>query len=148
MRNILIILSIGLLAICSCKTPQQKLSKLVDRYPALMRDTTIIDYDTTIVDIPAVHSDSVIHINTFKSDTFIMTKENLRVQTIYRNDSVFITGDCFGITDTIVSVEEIRTKYIVNQEESFKWERWLLLGFVIFMVYKEYMSFKRRKTDV
>lgn len=144
-----LLLSISLLVVLfSCRTAQQKLNRLVKKNPELLRDTVLIDYDTTIVNIPAVHSDSVIHINTFKTDTFIMTKENLRVQTIYRNDSVFITGDCFGITDTIVSVEEIHTKYIVNKEKEINWWKWLVLLAFVYLVFKEYKSFKKSKADV
>lgn len=135
----------GLIALSACKTPQQQLARLVRKNPELLRDTILIDYDTTIFTIPTVHSDSVIHINTFKSDTFIMVKEHLRVQTIYRNDSVFITGDCFGITDTIISVEEIHTKYIVNQEEETNWWKWLVLAAFVYLAYKEYRSFKKSK---
>jgi hypothetical protein len=77
----LIVLFLSVCFVTSCKTPQEKLAHLVKKNPELLRDTVLIDYDTTVVDIPAVHSDSVIHINTFKTDTFIMEKEHLRVQT-------------------------------------------------------------------
>jgi hypothetical protein len=147
-RKLLLIVSMGLLALCSCRTPKEKLERLVKKHPELLRDTTIIDYDTTIIDIPAVHSDSIIHINTLKTDTFIMEKEHLRVQTIYRNDSVFITGDCFGIKDTIVSVEEIKTKYIVNEPKEINWWKWLVLAAFVYLVYKEYLFWKKSKANV
>lgn len=126
-----------------CKTPQEKLNRLVKKHPELLKDTTLIDYDTTIIDIPAVHSDSVIHINTLKTDTFIMTKEHLRVQTIYRNDSVFITGDCFGIKDTIVSVEEIKTNYVVAQQEKWPWWKYVVLAAAAFILIDKFLSWYR-----
>jgi hypothetical protein len=118
-----------------CKTPQQKLSSLVKKYPELIRDSSIIDIDTTIIDIPDIHTDSVIHINTFKSDTIIIQKERLRIQTIYRNDSVFISGDCYGVKDTIVSIEKIPYNYIVNKDKKgFSWQWLLIIGLAGFIV--------------
>lgn len=118
---------------------------MVKNHPELLRDTVLIDYDTTIIDIPAVHTDSVVHINTFKSDTIIIEKEHLRIQTVYRNDSVFITGDCFGIKDTIVSMEEIHTKYIVNQEkESFFWLYFISIAIALILIYREFKSYGKK----
>ena len=126
-------------------TAQKKLARLVKHYPELLRDTVLIDYDTTYIDIPAVHTDSVVHINTFKSDTIIIVKEHLRIQTIYRNDSVFITGDCFGIKDTIISVEEIHTKYIVNTpKESLFWLYVISIVIAVLLIYKELKSYGKQ----
>lgn len=126
---------------------EKRLARMVKNHPELLRDTVLIDYDTTIIDIPAVHTDSVVHINTFKSDTIIIEKEHLRIQTVYRNDSVFITGDCFGIKDTIVSMEEIHTKYIVNKEkESFFWLYMISIGIALILIYKELKSYGINRT--
>lgn len=123
-------------------TAQKKLARLVKNHPELLRDTVLIDYDTTYIDIPAVHTDSVIHINTFKTDTIIIQKEHLRIQTIYRNDSVFITGDCFGIKDTIISMEEIHTKYIVNTpKESLLWLYVISIVIASLLIFREFKSY-------
>ena len=128
--------------VCSC-TPQKRLANLVKRHPELLRDTMITDIDTTFINIPAVHTDSVVHINTFKTDTIIIQKDRLRIKTYVYKDSVFIEGECMGIKDTIVSIEEIRVPYVVNQQEKFPWWKWVVLGVIAYFVFKELRSWKR-----
>lgn len=145
-RSSFLLMGVGFaLALSSCRTPQEKLNRLVKKYPNLERDTVLTDYDTTIVNIPAVHADSVIHINTIKTDTFVMTKEHLRVQTIFRNDSIFIEGDCYGITDTIISVEEIRTKYVVSKDERGISFQWLLICILATVMVTRFLTVNRSK---
>jgi hypothetical protein len=141
-----IALLLGFLSVFASCTPQKRLANLIKRHPELVRDTTITDYDTTIIDIPAVHQDSVVHINTFTHDTVIIEKERLRIKTYVHKDSVFIEGECMGIKDTIVSVEEIKVPYIVNSHRSMSlWEKCMIALIILLAInalYKAYVRWK------
>lgn len=125
MRRIVIPIA---LALTCCKTPQQKLSKLVDKYPELTKDTSIVDYDTTIIDIPAVYTDSIIKLSSLRHDTVYITEDRLRIKTFVHKDSIYISGECIGIKDTIISIEKIPYKYVLNKiKRGLSWH-WVIIS--------------------
>ncbi len=97
---ILILLSFG------C-TPEGKLRRLLKKHPQLVKVDTVRVIDTTIV--KGVRKDSIISIQRLISsfDTTIIQKERLIVKMIYKNDSIYVSGECEK--DTIY---EYRNKYI------------------------------------
>ena len=105
-----------------------------------MTETTIIDIDTFFINIPAVHTDSVVHINRFYHDTIIMQNERLKIMTYVYKDSVYIFGECTEIIDTIVKTEFINVPVFVNKKEY--GNIWLLVISLILLALALYSRFK------
>jgi hypothetical protein len=127
----------------SCSA-QKQLARVLKRHPELVNDTSLIDYDTTIFHVPSVRKDSVVHIKSFMTDTIYLKQDRLSVKTYVYNDSVYIEGECDEITDTVFSVERIPYKQIVYPEDKFEWWKWLLIGFVVYLVLKDLFYARKR----
>jgi len=124
MRKVIFIFLAFLAVSCA---PQKKLARLIKKHPELVRDSSYVDLDTFIVNIPSVHSDSVVYINTIRHDTFVMEKERLRIRTFIYKDSLFIEGECDEIHDTIIQKETITFPVVVN-ETTTDWKTSALIG--------------------
>lgn len=125
--------------------PHKRLANLLEKNPELTKDTSLIDYDTTVFYVPSVRKDSVVHINSFMHDTIYLKQDRLSVKTYVYNDSVYIEGECDEIIDTVFSVERIPYKQILYPEEKMEWWKWLLIGFVLYLIGKEFVLWKRKK---
>ena len=62
------------------------------------------------------------------------------VKTYVYNDSFYIEAECSEIIDTVFSVERIPYKYIVSVSKPLEWWKWMLIGFIVYLVYKEYRT--------
>ena len=127
MKYLLIIL---LLASC---TPQKRLAKLVKKHPELVRVDTITVVDTFTVVTPRTRIDTFYSIKQL-IDTVVLQKENLKVVTYLKNDTVYLNAEC----DTLV-VEKIRTvkvptKTIEVKKENFWDSRWFRFLFIVIFV--------------
>ena len=136
--RLIVVVCLILLAGCS---PQKKLQRLIKKHPELVRDTTIQDIDTFIINVPKVSNDTVINLHSVTHDTLILEKERLRIQTYYNHhtDSLYIYGECEEIIDTVTRTEQIKVPYVVNNEDKFPW-KWLILiisGSVIYHFYQK-----------
>lgn len=113
-------------------TPEGKLRRLLKKHPELVKIDTVKVIDTTIV--KGVRKDSIISIQRLISsfDTTIIQKERLTVKMIYKNDSIYVSGEC--ATDTIY---EYRDKYIyetVAPKEKSNLIDWLIVIAAILIV--------------
>ena len=133
-RYIVYLLLAGTLLSCS---PQKRLNnkqKRVERF-ARKHNLTMVDtihiQDTITVVTNKVEKDTVVSFETFRSDTLIITKENLTVKTIYdsHTDSVYVFGECDS--DTIYQPYEIKVpvEKTVIKESEFDW--WKILTSII-----------------
>ena len=127
MKYLLIIL---LLASC---TPQKRLAKLVKKHPELVRVDTITVVDTFTVVTPRTRIDTFYSIKQL-IDTVVLQKENLKVVTYLKNDTVYLNAEC----DTLV-IEKVRTvkvpaKTIEVKKENFWDSRWFRFLFIVIFV--------------
>jgi len=109
MRAVLLIV---IASFFSC-SPQRKLKKLLKKHPDLIKvsSDTVFVQDTTIIE--NVFKDSIFSISRIISskDTIIYTHDRLTQKIYYKNDSIYLSGECES--DTIV--KEI-PRYITKTE--------------------------------
>ena len=127
MKYLLIIL---LLASC---TPQKRLARLVKKNPELIRVDTVTVTDTFTVIAPRTHIDTFYSIKRLV-DTVRLEKENLKVLTYLKNDTIYLDAEC----DTLV-IEKVRTvkvpaKTIEVKKENFWDSRWFRFLFIVIFV--------------
>ena len=127
MKYLLIIL---LMASC---TPQKRLAKLVKKHPELVRVDTITVVDTFTVVTPRTRIDTFYSIKQL-IDTVVLQKENLKVVTYLKNDTVYLNAEC----DTLV-VEKIRMVNVptntIELKKQYFWEdRWFKFLFIVIFV--------------
>ena len=126
----ILIVTIVLLAILGC-SPQKKLNKLIKKYPELLRTDTISFSDTIIRKGIVVREHTPI-----KFDTFIVEKENLRIELIRVHDTLFVKGEVK--IDTFVVERKIPYQVAVVKELTF-WEKygtfiWILVFLLLIIV--------------
>lgn len=115
---------IAILSLClwltSCRTQrgaERKIKRLTEQFPELLQKDTI--RDTTLVVVPEVYTDTIVNLDILR-DTFVLTKERLKIKTVYRDNKIYIEGKCE--TDTIEVIKEIPVEKIVIKELNF-WEK-------------------------
>ena len=145
-RCILIAILFFIIALigASCDA-QKRVARIIDRHPELAKDTFLLDYDTAYFSVPAVRKDSVVHISSFMHDTIFLKQDRLTVKTYVYNDSVYIEGECDEIHDTVFSIEKIPYKQVLYPEEKLEWWKWLLIGFVLYLIGKEIVLWRQKR---
>jgi hypothetical protein len=121
-----------ILLLASC-TPQKRLARLVKKNPELIRVDTVTVTDTFTIITPRTQIDTFYSIKQL-IDTVRLEKENLRILTYLKNDTIYLDAEC----DTLV-VEKIRTvkvptKTIEVKDESFWQSRWFKFLFIVIFV--------------
>jgi hypothetical protein len=119
MKTIIIILSILLIS-CS---PTKRFTRLVEKYPYLLTQDTLIIHDTINLYIPEVHTDTVVTLRELV-DTITLTKDRVTVKTWYvpKEKKVYVQGKCDPIYITKVVERKIPVKYY----EKYPWWKKLL----------------------
>ena len=121
-------------------SPQKRLNRLIEKHPELVQNDTI--HDTTRVITERVRIDTVLTLETL-SDTVILTKDKLKIKTVFLNNEIFIQGECES--DTIIVTKEIlveRLNYIPDtpwtdfKKLLSKWWKWLLIITLVFLGYR------------
>lgn len=114
-----------LLLISSCATQRS-----VERYIKKNGGTIAVDssfvVDTLTYITQKVETDTVFSIH--RKDTMVITKENLTIRTYFRNDSIYVYGECD--TDTVTIIQERWVGNTLTLEESKNWfeKNWLILS--------------------
>jgi len=141
MRTAIIIISI-LLVSCS---PIKRFTRLVEKYPYLLTQDTLIMHDTINLYIPEVHTDTVVTLRELV-DTITLTKDRVTVKTWYvpKEKKVYIQGKCDPIYVTKIVERKVPVKYY----EKYPWWKKLLNNllaiFIIFaIVYTGYRLYKK-----
>jgi len=127
MKYLLIIL---LMASC---TPQKRLAKLVKKHPELVRVDTITVVDTFTVVTPRTHIDTFYSIKQL-IDTVRLEKENLRVITYLKNDTIYLDAECDTIVIEKIRTVKVPTKTIEVKKENFWQSRWFRFLFIVIFV--------------
>ena len=131
-----------LLASCS---PQRRFTRLIEKYPYLLTQDTLIVHDTITLYVPEVHTDTVVTLKEL-TDTITITKDRVTVKAWYvpKEKKVYIQGKCDPIYITKIVERKIPVKYY----EKYPWWKKLLNNtlafFIIFViVYLLYKMYKK-----
>lgn len=127
MKYLLIIL---LLASC---TPQKRLARLVKKNPELIRIDTVTVTDTFTVITPRTQIDTFYSIKQL-IDTVRLEKENLRVLTYLKNDTVYLDAECDTLVIEKIRTVKVPTKTIEVKKDSFWDSRWFRFLFIVIFV--------------
>lgn len=141
MRTTIIIILI-LLASCS---PIKRFTRLIEKYPYLLTQDTILVTDTITLYVPEVKTDTIVTIKEL-IDTITLTKDRVTVKTWYvpKEKKVYIQGKC----DPIYVTKIVERKIPVRYYEKYPWWKKLLNNllaiFIIFVVvYTAYRLYKK-----
>lgn len=133
----LIVLAVAaLLFLISSCTPQKRLNRLIDRHPYLTETDTIKIKDTVRINVPGVRVDSTVSLNDVQHDTLVIRNEQLTVKTIYNNDSIYISGECDTIRDTLIREIRMPTEKIIYRRprDALSWYHWVVIALGVLFV--------------
>ncbi len=123
---VILIITIITLAILGC-SPQKKLNRLIKRHPELLQTDTISFSDTIIRRGILVDTATSIHF-----DTFIVEKENLRLELRIVHDTLYVEAEVKE--DTAVVEHKIPYNPVVVKELTF-WEKYgVFIWIIIFLL--------------
>jgi len=100
----------------ACKTPQQRLDKLVSKNPHLVRIDTVKITDTLTVMVPGIRADTAAPMAALR-DTIILKKEHLTVKVYEYRDSIFIEAQTDTVYKTVVREIEVPYPVIVTNHK-------------------------------
>lgn len=125
-------------------SPLKRFTRLVEKYPYLLTQDTLIIHDTINVYIPEVHTDTVVTLKEL-TDTITITKDRVTVKAWYvpKEKKVYIQGKCDPVYITKIVERKIPVKYY----EKYPWWKKLLNNLLAFLiifviVYIAYRLFK------
>jgi hypothetical protein len=119
-----------LLLLASC-SPQKRFTHLIEKYPYLLTQDTLIVHDTINLYIPEVHTDTVVTLKEL-TDTITLTKDRVTVKAWYvpREKKVYIQGKCDPVYITKIIERKIPIKYY----EKYPWWKKLLNNLLAFLI--------------
>jgi hypothetical protein len=125
-------------------SPLKRFTRLVEKYPYLLTQDTLIVRDTINLYIPEVHTDTVVTIKEL-TDTITITQDRVTVKAWYvpKEKKVYIQGKCDPVYITKIVERKIPVKYY----EKYPWWKKLLNNLLAFLiifviVYIAYRLFK------
>jgi len=140
------LITILLLLLISC-SPIKRFTRLVEKYPYLLTQDTLIIHDTINLYIPEVHTDTVVTLRELV-DTITLTKDRVTVKTWYvpKEKKVYIQGKCDPVYITKIVERKIPVKYY----EKYPWWKkllnnllaFLIIFVVLYILYRAYKFFR------
>lgn len=135
-----------LILLISC-SPQRRFTHLIEKYPYLLTQDTLIVHDTITLYVPEVHTDTVVTLKQL-TDTITLTKDRVTVRAWYvpKEKKVYIQGKC----DPVYITKIVERKIPITYYEKYPWWKKLLnnlLAFfiifvILFIAYKLYKYLK------
>jgi len=126
-------------------SPQKRFTHLIEKYPYLLTQDTLIVHDTITLYVPEVHTDTVVTLKQL-TDTITLTKDRVTVKAWYvpKEKKVYIQGKCDPVYITKIVERKIPVKYY----EKYPWWKKLLNNLLAFLiifviVYLLYKMYKR-----
>ena len=133
-----------LLASCS---PTKRFTRLVEKYPYLLTQDTLIIHDTINLYIPEVHTETVVTLRELV-DTITLTKDRVTVKTWYvpKEKKVYIQGKCDPVYITKIVERKIPVKYYEKYPFWKKLVNNILAFLIIFVII--YTGYRVVKTSI
>lgn len=133
-----------LLASCS---PTKRFTRLIEKYPYLLTQDTVLVTDTITLYVPEVHTDTVVTLRELV-DTITLTKDRVTVKTWYvpKEKKVYIQGKCDPIYITKIVERKIPVKYYEKYPFWKKLVNNILAFLIIFVII--YTGYRVVKTSI
>ena len=129
----------------SC-SPIRRHQKLVEKYPFVHTQDTIILIDTMTVLVPKIEYDTIFNL-TELHDTVYIEKDRLKIKMYRVHDSIYVQGECDSIYIEKIIERKVPIRYYENPGTN--WWKWILIFsgilLILFLIYKEYKYEKSRK---
>lgn len=117
----------------SC-SPIKRHAKLVEKYPFVHTQDSVIIRDTIRVTVPKISIDTVVKISSLR-DTLIIQKDRLKIKMWTIHDSIFVSGQCDTVFIEKIVTRKIPIRYYQSKVER-SWLKYLIvLGIVLFTLY-------------
>lgn len=112
-------------------SPQKRFTHLIEKYPYLLTQDTLIVHDTINMYIPEVHTDTIVTLKEL-TDTITITKDRVTVKAWYvpKEKKVYIQGKCDPVYITKIVERKIPVKYY----EKYPWWKKLLNNLLAFLI--------------
>lgn len=120
-----------LAVLCSCD-PVKRHSRLVNRFPHVHRQDTLVIKDTIRATIPAEKSDTVVLYQSLR-DTLYIDKERIKIRIHTIMDSVYVDAECKEVIIEKIVERKIPIVYYKDKKEK-NYLSWSLFGLLIFLV--------------
>lgn len=133
-----VLLIIFITASCS---PIKRHQRLVDKYPFVHTQDTVIIHDTMTLLVPKIEHDTIFNL-TELHDTVYIEKERLKIKMYRVQDSIFVQGECDSIYVEKIVERKIPIRYYENPGTN--WWKWIFLigGGLLLLLF-----ILKRKTD-
>lgn len=118
--------------------PVKRHQRLVEKFPHVHKNDTVIQRDTIRTTIPRVQYDTIVHIDMLR-DTLFIDRDRLRVQIVRVNDSIFVDAECDSIFIEKIIERKIPIVHFPVECESDKllrWLKWFVLFFIFILLLK------------
>jgi len=135
----------GIFFLCSCD-PIKRHQKLVEKYPYVHTQDTVVFRDTIRLIVPKVQVDTIVSYRDLK-DTIVIEKDRLKIKMYAVRDSIFVTGSC----DTVfVEKEVIRKVPVVHTAVKNGWETFgrtfaWVLGMIVLILIMAYLILRKNE---
>jgi len=121
-----------LLIVLSSCDPVKRHSRLVNRFPHVHKQDTLVIKDTIRATIPAEKTDTVVLYQSL-IDTLYIDKERIKIRIHTVLDSVYVDAECKEVIIEKIVERKITIVYYKDKKEK-KYLSWSLFGFLIFLV--------------
>lgn len=140
---VLFISWIILLIVITACSPIKRHSRLVDRFPYVHTQDTIIVRDTIRAVIRAEKTDTIVHFKTLR-DTLFIDKERVRIRIHTIHDSVYVDAEC----KEVIVEKVVERKIPIVHYEKVPERSWLKYVIVFAIVlFTLYSIFNRKKNE-
>jgi len=123
------------LTLISCD-PIKRHQRLVDKFPHVHKNDTIVRIDTLSILVPRVQYDTIVHIDVL-NDTLFIERDRLRVQIVRVHDSIFVDAQCDTMFIEKIVEQKIPVVHFPVQCEFDKWFdrlKWFGLIFILLVI--------------
>jgi hypothetical protein len=121
-----------LLIVLSSCDPVKRHSRLVNRFPHVHRQDTLVIKDTIRATIPAEKSDTVVLYQSLR-DTLYIDKERIKIRIHTILDSVYVNAECKEVIIEKIVERKIPIVYYKDKKEK-NYLSFSLFGLLIFLV--------------
>ncbi len=110
MKSMYKLLFVLLMMLAAC-SPQRRFTHLVEKYPYLLSNDTIVMIDTIRVYVPGVEVDTVVSYQQL-FDTVYLEKDQLKVKVyVDRYNKIYISGQCDTVYVDKIVIRKVPIKY-------------------------------------
>jgi len=125
--------------------PIKRHQRLVEKFPFVHTQDTIIVYDTIREFIPKVKVDSIFHFSELH-DTIFIEKERLKIRIHAIHDSIFVEGECDSIFIEKIIERKIPIRYYEAKDSD--WWKWILAILIFLTILAFYFKRKSHEKDI